>query len=540
MFSSEDEDQELICYNGRVHSLVPGLEGATVLASRGQELVYVGPDRAAAESLLSARARRIDLAGATVLPGLIDGHAHIISEGLRLGELDVHHLGKEELLGLVGREAAGLPPGQWVKGYGWNQELWPGRAWPDKKELDSVAPANPVVLDRMDKHSAWANSLALKLSGLDESSPDPPGGQIGRNPDGSLSGLLVGAAMFPVWNALPNQDPERRYQALLRAQEEMLSFGLTSVMEAGALVSDLALMRRGYESGRFGLRVRAMLLAGREQDRIYLESGGRRQRGLYGQRLSVDGVKIHSDGSLGSRSAWLLDDYADRPGLRGQHTYSDEELAVIVERANEHDLGLSVHAIGDGAVHQILDIMEAALKRRPRPDHRWRIEHFQVLAEGDLERALKLGVVASLQTVGLMSDMDMAEDRLGSERLKRSYLWRGIIDRGGVIVNGSDGPVESVNPFLGLYAAVSRRNLEGRPAGGWLPEQKAGREEALKSYTAWSAWSEFNEARKGTLAAGRLADYVVVDRDPLSCPEDEIKDTRVMMTILGGRVAFER
>ncbi len=531
------ENRELICYNGRINTLAPGRALATVLASRGSELVYVGSDLPEARRRLSAGAEIIDLEGRPVVPGLIDGHAHLISEGLRLAELDVHNLGKEEILDRVRREAEKLGPGQWIKGYGWNQELWPGRAWPDKKELDGAAPLNPVVLDRMDKHSAWANSLALKLGGLDDSSTDPPGGELVRNQAGGLTGLLVGAAMFPVWSALPNQEPGRRGQALLRAQEEMLSYGITSVMEAGATVDDLELMGEAYQAGAFKMRVRAMLLASRDQDRIYLESGGRKVRGLYGERLSIDGVKIHSDGSLGSRSAWLLDDYSDRPGLRGGHTYSDQELAHIVERARDHDLGLSVHAIGDGAIHQILEVMEAALKRRPA-DHRWRIEHFQVQAPGDLERALKLGLVISLQTVGLMEDMDMAEDRLGPERMKRAYLWRGIIDRGGLIVNGSDGPVESVNPFLGLYAAVTRQNLKGRPAGGWLPEQKAGRVEALNSYTVWSAWSEFNENRKGSLTEGRLADYAVLDRDPLSCPEEEIKETRVLMTVLGGEVVY--
>jgi predicted amidohydrolase YtcJ len=516
----------------------PSAPRASVLACRGGELVYVGGDLSAAEELVSSRAARFDLEGRAVVPGLIDGHAHIIQEGLKLGAVDVRHKSREETLALIRREAERRPKGEWIIGHGWNQENWPGEAWPAKEELDLAAPDHYVALDRVDKHSMWVNSRVIRAVGLNEDSPDPTGGEILRNAAGGLQGILIGMAMWAVWNIIPQTGFEGRRQALLRGQAELLSWGLTSIMDAGTTLSNLELFKKAYQTGELKLRIRAMLLAGSKQDEEYLAAGGRLARSLFGERLSIDGVKIHSDGSLGSRSARLLEDYADRPGHRGGLTYDDEQLQAIMERARDYGLAVTIHAIGDGAARQAVDAMERVLRRRPA-DHRWRIEHFQVAADRDLNRALALGIVPSIQSVGLMSDLDIAEDRLGPETIKRSYRWRDILSRGGRLVNGSDCPVESVNPFEGMYAAVTRRNLEGRPTGGWRPEQKLSREEAFLSYTLWAAWAEFNEDRKGSLKAGKLADFAVLDRDPMTCPEDGLKDIKVAKTVLGGEIVYE-
>lgn len=530
---------ELLIFNGHIYTLDPGNPTATVLAAKGQELIYAGRDVRAAEALVSSRARRIDLRGRTVIPGLIEGHGHLLSEGIKLAELDIYQKSKEEALAIIAEEARRHPPGAWIVGHGWNQESWPGQAWPNKEELDRAAPDHPVILDRVDKHSSWANSLALALAGLSPDSPDPIGGEYLKDSSGQLQGILIGQAMWAVKNIIPPLDERGAYQAVMRAQAEMLGYGLTSLMDAGATWLSLGLLKKAAEKDELKLRVRAMLLALQQEDEAYLEAGGRKVRGLYGERLSIDGVKIHADGSLGSRSAWLRQDYSDRPGHRGGPNYDEADLEKIVRRAREHDLGLSVHAIGDAAVGQILEVMARVLGPRPG-DHRWRIEHFLVVSEEDRDRALALGVQPSIQSVGLMSDLDMAEDRLGPERVKRAYAWREILDRGGRLVNGSDGPVDSVNPFQGMYAAVTRKNLAGLPPGGWYPEHKLSRLEALQTYTTWSAWSEFNEGRKGSLTPGRLADLAVLDRDLFTCPEDEIKDIQVLMTIAGGEVVFER
>ncbi len=533
------EPAGLLVFNARIHTLRPDTPTASVMAARGAELVYVGDDRRKAAALLPPRAVKLDLEGRPVIPGLIDGHAHVVSEGLRLAELILLDKSRAEILALIGREAATRPPGDWIVGQGWNQEHWPGQDWPTKEELDAVAPHHPVAMDRVDKHSTWVNSEALRRAGLTDQSPDPPGGEFVRDPAGRLKGVLVGQAMWAVKDLIPPPDERRLHQALLRAQAEMLGFGLTSVMEAGATLKKLEVMEKAYQDGELKLRIRAMLLAREKQDEAYLAAGGRRVDGLFGERLSINGVKIHSDGSLGSRSAWLYRDYADRPGHRGGHNYSDQELLAILERARAHDLGVSIHVIGDAAVGQAVAAMERVLRKRPG-DHRWRLEHFQVVTERDLELTLALKLIPSIQSVGLMSDLEMAEDRLGPKRLKLSYAWREILNRGGILVNGSDAPVESANPFWGMYAAVTRRNLAGRPPGGWRPEERLTREEALKTYTTWAAWSEFNEHRKGSLAAGMLADFIVLDRDPLVCPEEEIKDTQVLLTILGGEIVHPR
>lgn len=529
----------LLIRNALIHTQDPARPQAATLAARGAELVYVGDEPSEARALLPASFQEIDLEGLTIIPGLIDGHAHLVSEGQRLAQLNLHGLGFQQALAAVKKEADKRPDGQWIVGLGWNQEKWPGGKWPHCRDLDMVSPANPVVLDRLDKHSAWVNSLALRLGGLSPETPNPSGGEYLKDENGGLQGILIGNGMWAVKNAQPRESLEGLRQNLLRAQRELLSFGITSVMDAGLTMETLALMRDCYERGQMKLRVRGMMLAYDESDQAYLRSGGGPLSGLYGEKFALGGVKIHADGSLGSRSAWLSRAYADRPGHRGGHSFSDEELYKIMKRARDHGLIISIHAIGDAAIHQALATMRAALGPEPG-DHRWRIEHFQVVQPEDMSLAVRLGVIPSIQTVGLMNDLHMVEERLGPELIERSYIWREILDRGSILVNGSDGPVESVNPFEGMYAAVSRRDLAGWPKGGWRPQDKLSRLEALSSYTDWAAYSEFNEKRKGRLAPGYLADFAVLDRDCLSCPEDEIKEIKVEMTVLGGEIVYQR
>ena len=529
----------LLIRNALIHTQDPARPLASILAANGPELIYTGDDIDEARAILTAPFREIDLGGLTVIPGLIDGHAHLIGEGQRLAQLNLHGLDFQQTLAAVKKEADNRPDGEWILGLGWNQEEWPGGSWPHRRDLAEAAPDNPVVLDRMDKHSVWVNSLALRLGGLKAETPNPPGGEYLKDENGDLQGILIGNGMWAVKKAQPQEGLEGLRRDLLRAQQEMLSFGITSVMDAGLNMETLSLIRDCYARGQMKLRVRGMMLAYDQSDEAYIKSGGGPLNGLYGERFALGGVKIHSDGSLGSRSAWLSRDYADRPGHRGGHSFNDEELYKIMKRARDHGLIISIHAIGDAAIHQALIAMRKALGPEPG-DHRWRIEHFQVVQPKDMDLALELGVIPSIQTVGLMNDLHMAGERLGPELIERSYPWREVLDRGGILVNGADGPVESVNPFEGMYAAVSRRDLSGRPDGGWRPQDKLSRLEALSTYTTWSAYSEFSEQRKGRLAPGYLADFAVIDRDCLSCPEDEIKDIKVEMTVLGGEILYQR
>lgn len=529
----------LLIHNARIHTLDPKRPRASVLLSIGREVAYVGDDADQARRRLPAGGLELDLEGLTLVPGLIDGHAHLVGEGQKLGQLDLHGLDFEATLAAVAREAEKKAEGEWILGLGWNQEDWPGGRWPHRRDLDAAAPRNPVILDRLDKHSVWVNSAALRRGRLSPATPDPVGGEYLKDDSGDLQGILVGNGMWAVKNALPPESPESLRQDLLRAQEEMLSFGITSVMEAGLTMDSLAALEKAYAEGEMKLRVRGMMLAYDRSDEAYLAAGRGPVRGLHGERLAVEGIKIHSDGSLGSRSAWLSRDYADRPGHRGGHSYSDRELLAMMKRARDHGLIVSIHAIGDAAVHQALAVMQEVLGPAPG-DRRWRLEHFQVVQPDDLALSLRLGIIPSIQTVGLMTDLAMAGERLGPELTEWSYPWRAVLKGGGRLVNGSDGPVESVNPFWGLYAAISRCDLNGRPPGGWRPQDRLTREEALSTYTDWAAYSEFNENRKGRLVPGFLADWAVIDRDCLSCPEDEIKDIQVLLTVLGGEIVYRR
>lgn len=536
---SPDEQHELICINANICTMDPGCPSASVVAAKGRNIIYVGDDRREAETLLSSKALKVDLGGRTVVPGLYEGHAHLILEGFKLGQVELRGCSKEDVLALVRREVQNKAKGEWIVGHGWNQQHWPDEAWPDRLELDEAAPDNPVCLDRIDKHSIWVNSAAMRAAGLADNAPDPPLGEYLRRADGSLKGIIVGKAMQTVWEAIPAPDLKAETEALLKAQEELFGYGITSVMDAGVSPESIALMERAYKSGSLKLRIRGMVRAWDRSDEKFFNSGGVLRRGLYGERFTVDGVKLHADGSLGSRSAWMLRDYADRPGHRGSRNFTDEEMAAAMERANDHGFAVSVHAIGDAAVRQTLDVMERVLGPRPA-GHRWRIEHFQVVEPGDLTRALAMGVVISLQTIGIMSDLEMAEERLGPEVIKHAYAWRDILNGGGIIVNGSDCPIEKVNPFQGMFAAVMRENLDGFPEGGWYPRHCLTPEEALKTYTVWPAYSEFGERRKGSLIAGKLADFAVLNQDPLTCRPSDIKDIECMMTVLGGEVVFSR
>ncbi len=537
--AAEQPAADTVYINGNIHTVDSAFSLASILVVRGQALVYVGNDEAVARKFTGPATAVVDLGGKTVIPGLIDGHMHFLLEGEQLSSLPLALKSKEAVLDLVRAEAARLKPGEWITGGGWNQEIWPGKSWPTREELDAAAPDNPVVLGRVDRHSIWVNSRALEAAGITRHTPDPRGGEILKNAQGDVLGILTDTAAQIVSGKIPPLSEERRYAALLKAQQELFAYGITSIADAGQSVDNVDLMRKGYEAGELRLRVYVMLNASDNQDIAYLKAGHKPEREMYDNRLSVAAVKIFSDGALGSRSAWLLGDYADRAGHKGNGRYSDAELYALVRRAREEGFQVGVHAIGDAAVRQCLTAMEGVLKEQPLPDHRYRIEHFQIVQAEDIARAAQDRVIPAMQSVHAASDLNMAEARVGPELIRTSYAWRSVIAAGGIIANGSDAPVEPVNPYHGIYAAVARTDLNGKPQGGWYPEQKMTREEALKSFTIWPAYAQFEEGLKGSLEVGKVADFVVLDRDILRCPENEIKDAKVLLTVVGGRVEYQ-
>jgi predicted amidohydrolase YtcJ len=475
-----------------------------------------------------------DLQGAGVIPGLIDSHAHVLHEGLRLGQLDLHGLSRREAAEKVASLAGTLAPGVWIHGRGWDQNIWADRSWPTAEELDKAAPFNPVVLDRVDKHSIWVNSLALDRADPKVQGPAPEGGEILRRPDGGLLGILIGQAMFLVYKNMPPLDGRDRLATQTAAQEELLSLGLTTVMDCATSDEDLKVLAAAYGAGQLKLRYRAYIHPLRWRDWDLLKPAD----GLFGGRLAVDGLKLFSDGSLGSRSAWLLDEYADRSGHFGSHNYDDQGLIEMLKLAKSRRLQVAIHVIGDAAVAQAVRCMAGVLGPEC-PERHWRLEHCQVVTETDRDRILELGLIPSVQSAGLMTDLLMAEDRLGPVRLQRAYAWREFIDRGGYIINGSDCPVETANPFHGIYAAVTRQKLDGQPPEGFLPAHRLSRWEALAGYTSWGALAAFQEKNIGTLKAGAFCDLAVLDRDVMTCSEPDLSRIKVLKTVIGGETVFD-
>lgn len=536
-----DVQTDALYVNGNIYTLDKDFSRVSVLAVREGKILYAGDSAEEAGRILGAQVRVTDLGGKTVLPGLIEGHMHFLRYGERRSMIDIFWKPKAEILAKVEAEAKGLKPGEWLLSRGWNHEVWEGRQWPSKEDLDAVAPNNPVVLTRADNHSIWANSQALRAAGITRDTPDPQGGEILKNAQGEPSGILTDTAMPLVLSKAPPFSAERRHAAYLKAQEDLLRHGITSIVDAGESLENINILKQAYASGDMKLRAYVMLAAVTGQDKLYLQGGGKPSSGLFAGRLDLCAVKVVSDGSLGSRSAWLLEDYCDRPGHKGNGRYSDAELYAILKRARDNGFQVGVHAIGDGAVRQVIDQVEKVLNESPLKDHRYRIEHFQVVEAGDIPRALRLGLIPAMQAVHATSDMNMAEDRVGPERIKSSYAWRSVLNcEGGIIANGSDAPVEPVNPWHGIYASVTRMDLKGNPLGGWRPEQKMTRAEAVKSFTIWPAFAMFAEGSRGSLERGKAADFVVIDRDIMSCPESEIKDVEVLRTVLAGETVYAK
>lgn len=343
-------------------------------------------------------------------------------------------------------------------------------------------------------------------------------------------------------NLVPAYTVEEQQQALLLAQEELFSYGFTSAVNAGTTVQGLENFKALYESGELKLRTYPMVML--TNDLTSAEADYLRENAptgeLYDNHMLVRSVKIIGDGSLGSRSSAMLEDYSDAPGTKGEYRFADEEMYEAIKLAYDNGYQTGVHAIGDGTNHQVLDAYERVIAENPREDARLRIEHFQILTPDDLERALDMGILPAMQFTHATSDSNMAEDRIGSERIKTAYAWRTVLDAGSIIIGGSDAPVEKVNPFHGLYAGVTRMTRAGEPEGGWYPGQKVTREEALKAFTIWAAYGQFEEELKGSLEPGKLADFIVIDRDYMTCPEADIKDIQVLATYVGNELVYSK
>jgi len=519
-----------------------GCPRASALAIAGECILAVGDDPATGSGhrlrdFLAPGGEVLDLGGRCVLPGLADSHIHFAEYALDLRTLDLTGAATlEEMLALVAERARETEPSEWIIGRGWHQELWPERRFPKATDLDSVAPAHPVALRAKSGHALVANSLALHLAGITADTPDPPGGRIGRDADGRPDGMLFeDSAMRLVTDLIPPPTPEETDAALREAMRSAWRVGLTAIHDVDGPPA-FAAYQRLHAQGELGLRVVKYLPA--DALDCALEIGLR--AGLGDDWLRVGGIKVFADGALGPRTAAMLAPYEGEPENVGVLTTDEAALRGLARKAVASGLPLAVHAIGDRANRMVLDVLtDVGGEGRGKPGpYRHRIEHVQLLHPDDVGRLAALGVVASMQPLHATQDYEMA-DRYWGQRCATAYAWRSLLEAGTVLAFGSDCPVEDLNPFLGIHAAVTRRRADGSPGPeGWYPEQRLTVEEAVRAYTLGAAYAAGLEDRLGTLAPGKLADLVILDRDIFICDPMAIAETQVVATMIGGRFVY--
>jgi predicted amidohydrolase YtcJ len=470
----------------------------------------------------------IDVHGQTLLPGMIDAHGHVTDLGF--SALHLNLVGTSSLDDLKQRlrtYAAAHPDVPWIIGFGWNQELWPEKGFPTAADLDSVVRDHPVVLERVDGHAVVANSAAMRAAGVTDQTPTPPGGRI-------ENGLFVDNARGLIDKAIPAATPADLDQALAKAQEILVGFGVTGVGSMSTSVADWEAFRRAGEAGRLNVRLMSYLLGTESMAAVPHPTDW-----MFGDRLRAVGIKFFADGALGSRGAWLKHPYADKADTRGLQFHSDAEILALTDRAAAAGFQIATHAIGDAANAQIISTYEQLHRKYPG-DRRWRIEHFQIVDPTDIPRLAPAGIIASMQPTHQTSDRLMAEKRLGPNRLAGAYAWQTVLKSGAKLAFGTDFPVESPNPFPGLSAAISRQDISGQPPGGWIPSERLTLGQALHAYTRGSAYAGFAEGKIGALEPGKWADFIFVDRDPTKIDAQSLARTQVLETWVGGRKVWTR
>ena len=529
---------DLIVTNARIYTVDDAHPFVSALAVRDGKVQFVGSVREAM-LLRGPSTQVIDATGRTVIPGMVDAHAHLFGLGEFLRSIDLTDTRSfDEIVARVGARTKETPAGRWVIGRGWDQNKWGDTRFPTHEALSRVSPNNPVVLTRIDGHALLANAAAMRAAGVTAATKDPAGGRIEHGTNGEPTGLFIDNAMGLIDRVIPPMSRDEMRTAALAAIKESNRWGLVGLHDPGEPREVLDLFEELAKAGTFSLRVYAMIGDDSAAIEHYFQRGP--QSALYDSHLWIRSIKLYADGALGSRGAALLDPYTDDPKNSGLLKSTPEHLRNVSTRALQHGFQVATHAIGDRGNRIALDAYEAALKAVPTVDPRFRIEHVQVLDHADVPRFAQLGVIPSMQAVHQTSDMYWAATRLGYARTFGAYAWRSLLNTGVIIPNGSDFPVERVNPLFSFHAAISRQDDNNWPPGGWFPEQKMTREEALKSMTIWPAYAGFQEQTMGSLSTGKLADFVILDRDIMVIPESEILGTNVLATYIGGRVVYER
>jgi hypothetical protein len=550
----ERETADLILRNGKIVTMNAAQPQAQAIAIVGDKIAAVGSN-SDVENLMSNSTHVIDLNGKLVVPGLIESHGHLLGIGQAKLALDlVGTTSGQQIAQLVHARAAQAKPGEWILGRGWDQNHWAVKQFPTFKSITEAAPKNPVYLTRIDGHAGWANRPAMALAGVTTKTPDPPGGRLIRDAQGNPTGVFIDRAQGLITSRIPPPSRDQQKQALILALQACIASGLTEFHDAGASSDVVDLYKELLRENRLPLRLYVML-AGSDQDLLkhYLlgagggpgstndETAHGPQIGLGDHRLTIRAIKLVADGALGSRGAALLEAYADDPGNTGLLILSEDQIFPVADQALAHGFQVCTHAIGDRANRVVLNAYERAFKKHPEvKDPRFRIEHAQILNGADMPRLAQLGVIASMQATHCTSDMPWVHDRIGKARAEEgAYVWQKLLKMGVRIANGSDAPVESVNPLWGIYAAVTRQDHKGNPPGGWYPDQRMTRAEALRSFTMDAAYAAFEENIKGSLEKGKLADLDVLSQDIMTIPAPEILQTHVVMTVVGGKIVYQ-
>jgi predicted amidohydrolase YtcJ len=527
---AQAQTADLIVRNARIYTVDSRTPKASAIAVRGGKITAVGDELKAFEG---AATNVIDARGATIIPGLIDSHGHVAGLGASLEMLDLRGVRSEaEIAGKVKSAAAKAAPGEWILGRGWDQNLWSTRQFPTAASITDAAPKNPVALTRIDGHASSVNRAAIDAADVNAGTKDPDGGRIMRDGGGRPAGVFIDTAQELVRRKIPPPSPEQVLRQISRALAECARLGLTSVHDAGVTEAEITAYHALQQQGKMPVKVYAMLSNSPTLVDTWLARGPE-----LGEFFTVRSIKVYADGALGSRGAALLAPYADEKGSTGLMITGQAAIEAVAVKAAARGFQVNTHAIGDRGNRETLDGYGAALKG-PN-DKRFRVEHAQVIAPEDFAKFQKFSIIASMQPTHATSDVGWAADRLGPERVKGAYAWQTLMKLGVHLASGSDFPVELANPIDGFYAAVTRQDKQGKPAGGWYPEQRMSRDEALRSWTLEGAYAAFEEKSKGSLTVGKAADFVMLSTDIMTVPEAEILRAKVTMTVVNGKIVHQ-
>jgi predicted amidohydrolase YtcJ len=528
---------DLIVTNARVYTVDAARPLVEAFAVRSGKVVFTGSQQEAAvfkgsESLI------VDAGGKTVIPGMVDAHAHFAGLAQTLRSVDLTGTKSlDDVIARVAAKAKTLPKGAWITGRGWDQNAWGDTRFPTHEKLSAAVPDHPVVLTRVDGHASFVNAAAMQVAGATKATPDPSGGKVQRDAAGVPTGVFIDNAQSIVGRKVPELTRDEMRAALKDAVALMHSLGLVGMHDAGASRANIDLFEEMAQQNELNLRLYVMIGDDSLALKHYFGIGPR--SALYNGQLWVRAVKLYADGAMGSRGAALLEPYSDDPNNTGLLLSAPAHILDVAQAGLSSGFQINTHAIGDRGNRVVLDAYEKALANVPTADHRFRVEHAQILHYDDIPRFAQLGVIPSMQASHQTSDMYWIGKRLGPTRLYGAYAWQSLLQSGVIIPNGSDAPVEQVNPLISFHAAIARQDARDWPAGGWFPEQKMSRDDALRSMTIWPAYAGFQEQTMGSIAPGKYADFVILDQDIMRVPSELVLKTKVVATYVGGKRVFE-